>query len=74
MTVSTQTNIVVYTGDGVAVDFPFTFPVLDASHFAIYRQVIASGLIDKTYNSSEYTATGIGDGVQFLMKSKPCYF
>lgn len=61
MTVSTQTNIVVYTGDDVADTFDFTFPVYDATHFAIYRQVIATGLIDKTYNTSEYTVTGIDE-------------
>lgn len=61
MTISTQTNIVVYTGDGVADTFPFTFPVYDDTHFAIYRQVIATGLIDKTYNGSEYTVTGVDD-------------
>lgn len=61
MTISTQTNIVTYTGDGIATNFPFTFPVYDEDHFAIYRMVIATGVIDKTYNTSEYTANGIGD-------------
>lgn len=62
MTVLFQTNTVNYTGNGSTTNFPFSFPVLDASHLVVERLVIATEEIDKTYNTSEYTVSGIGDG------------
>src|SRR5262245_19857019 len=61
MTVETQTNIVIYNGDGVATTFDFEFPVYDISHIFVYRQVISSGEIEYEYSPVEVTVAGIGD-------------
>lgn len=61
MTVETQTNVVVYTGDGVATEFPFTFPVYDSADVTVYLQLISTGEIDQTLNSSEFTVSGVDD-------------
>jgi hypothetical protein len=38
MTVETQSNIVTYLGDGVATEFPYNFPVVDAEHLFVYSR------------------------------------
>jgi len=60
MTVETHSNIVSYNGDGVAVTFPFNFPVYDASHVTVYRKTILTG--DKEeLTPVAYSVAGVGD-------------
>ena len=59
MTVSTTTSVTVILGNGVASVFPFSFKVLDATHLLVRRRIRATGVIDKTYTTAEYTVTGI---------------
>jgi hypothetical protein len=60
MTVETQSLIVVYTADNVAVTFPFTFPVYEEDHLTVYLRDITTlelSLVDP----SDYSVTGIGN-------------
>lgn len=60
MTLTTTTNVAVSQGNGVADEFEFSFRVLDEAHLVVTRQIRETGIVDKTYLSSEYTVTGIG--------------
>lgn len=58
MTVATQSNLVSYNGDNVAVTFPFTFPVYDAAHLFVYSQdkiTLVQTLV------TGYSVSGIGN-------------
>lgn len=59
MTISTQSRVVQYTGNGVTTVFPFTFPVRDADHLLVqvYNKTDLSVV---TLDPSDYTATGVG--------------
>lgn len=60
MTVETQANLVIYLGDGVATVFPFTFPVYDESHVAVYfRDTITKQLL--LVSDADYGVNGVGD-------------
>lgn len=60
MTVETQSNLVIYLGDGVATVFPFTFPVYDASHIAVYfRDTVTKALT--LVSNANYGVNGVGD-------------
>ena len=67
MTVLTDQNKVDYPGDGVRVDFPFTFPVQNNTELEVYVDEVLQP-------SNAYTATGFGStdnqeggNVQFLV-------
>lgn len=60
MTVPSTDNSVTYTGDGVATVFPFSFPVLDATHLTLTLVTIADGTTE-LINSSLYTISGLGE-------------
>src|SRR5213595_3061911 len=60
MTVSTQSTLIAYLGDDVAVSFPFTFPVYDENHIQVYKQDVITKVLT-TVATSAYSVTGIGD-------------
>jgi len=60
MTVTTETVLADFVGNGATTSFPFTFPVYDEDHLIVMRQVIATGVIDLVYDTSAYSVTGIG--------------
>lgn len=60
MTVETETNYVVYSGDDVADTFPFTFPVYDEEHFFVYLQDTTTEELTLLV-ASAYSVTGIGE-------------
>lgn len=59
MTVASTDNSVNYAGDGVATVWPFSFPILDATHLAVTLVLIADGTIENI-SSSLYTISGLG--------------
>lgn len=72
MTVATEANYVTYPGDGVAVTFPFTFPVYDADHLQVYLQDDTT-LVLVAVNTADYSVTGIGNenGGSVVMDTAP---
>lgn len=60
MTVSTQTNFVTHTGNGIVTAFPYTFRIPEASMVSIIIQDKATGDTIDTLVPGEYTITGIG--------------
>ncbi len=60
MTVETELNIATFVGDGVAVTFPFTFPVYDADHMQVWLRVITTRVLGQV-DSADYSITGIGN-------------
>lgn len=60
MTVETLANYVVYPGDGVAVTFPFTFPVKDEDHLFLYLQDTTTKVL-VAVNEADYSVAGVGD-------------
>lgn len=58
--IGTQTNIVIYDGDGVAVTFPFTFPVYDDDHLTLYNRVTLTGTYS-IYSPNVYSVSGVDD-------------
>ena len=60
MTVGTQSNLVIYLGDGVATVFPFTFPVYDVSHIVVYfRDTVTKALT--LVSNANYGVNGVGN-------------
>lgn len=74
MLVSNETSKNQYVGDGGATEFAYTFPILDAAHIEVYRQ-----LPDQTAQeailvpTSEYTVEGAGveSGGKVVFKTAP---
>jgi hypothetical protein len=60
MTVETQTNFVIFDGDGSAVNFPFTFPIYDVAHLEV-RERDTTTLVQTVVSPSDYNVTGIGE-------------
>ncbi len=60
MTVATESNLVTYAADGMAVTFPFTFPVYDEDHLQVYLRDDVT-FVQLAVNTSDYSVTGIGD-------------
>lgn len=61
MTVSTTTNTVIYRGNGSATEFAVPFLVLDDEHLIVQRRVFATGVIDTTYTTGDYSYAGVGE-------------
>lgn len=58
MALTTTTNKVIHDGNASATVFPYTFPILEASHLTvIYTD--ADG-VETTLSASQYSVTGIG--------------
>lgn len=74
MLVSNEISKNQYVGDGSATEFAYTFPILDATHIEVYRQ-----LPDQTAQeavlvpTSEYTVEGAGveSGGKVVFKTAP---
>lgn len=66
MTVNTQTVREVLPANGLAVEFPFTFPVLDPSHIVV-TLYDPDGLATLQVQNTDYTVTlaGVGGAVVF---------
>jgi hypothetical protein len=60
MTVETQVNFVIYDGDDSAVNFPFTFPILDVAHLEV-RERDTTTLVQTVVSTSNYNVTGTGN-------------
>jgi hypothetical protein len=60
MTVATQSNLVVYLGDGVGTVFPFTFPVYDESHIKVYTRDLTTRELT-LISDADYGVTGVGN-------------
>lgn len=60
MTVETELNLVFHNGDGVAVTFPFTFPVYDEDHLKVYLQDTTTKLL-VLQNTADYSVSGINE-------------
>ena len=60
MTVSTTLNYVSYPGDGIATNFPFSFPVFDQTHLFVYYQDNVTKVLTLLALGADYNATGIG--------------
>ncbi len=60
MTITHQTNIVTYTGNGSTTNFPFAFRVDDEDHLIVTKITIADGT-RVVVSSAAYTVSGIGD-------------
>ena len=58
MALSTSANKVIHNGNGVATSFPFTFPILEASHLSVIYTDAGGNSI--TLSTSLYSVTGIG--------------
>lgn len=58
MSLSTTARKAIYSGNDVAESFPFTFPILEASHLSV--TVTDSDGVEVTLSASDYSATGIG--------------
>lgn len=61
MTVASQINRVVATGNGVTTNWPFSFPVSAASDVAVYLYVIATGVLGAALNPALYTVNEVGE-------------
>lgn len=61
MTISNTTCSVIHIGNGVATQFPFTFPVYRDDDFNVRLYTIADGTF-VTLTEVNYTVTGIGPG------------
>jgi hypothetical protein len=58
MALTTTTNKVIHDGNASATVFPYTFPILEASHLTvIYTD---AGGVETTLSASQYSVTGIG--------------
>lgn len=60
MTITNQTNQVIYTGNGVATNFPFAFPVYDEDHLIVTKITIQDDT-EEVISSANYSVSGIGD-------------
>lgn len=58
MTISTQTRIVNYSGNGVTVNFAYPFKIMEAADLKVYKQV--SGVWTLQTVTTDYTITGLG--------------
>lgn len=58
MTITNQTNRVEYTGNGVATNFPFSFPVYDEDHIVVTRITIQDGT-ESIISAGSYTVNGV---------------
>ncbi len=60
--ISIQTTRVAYTGDGVTVDFPVTFPFFAASDLVVTERTIATGAETAKAEGTDYSVAG-GNGL-----------
>ncbi|WP_296321249.1 hypothetical protein [Reyranella sp.] len=58
MALTTTTNKVIHDGNASATVFPYTFPILEASHLAVIYTDADD--VETTLAASEYSVTGIG--------------
>lgn len=55
MSLSSATNRVVYTGNGVASTFSITFDIFDDDHIAVYKETISDGTVVLLVKTTDYT-------------------
>ena len=61
MTVSSNINKDLHSGDGATTVFPFTFPILDESHFIIQEIIVATGVTTSKTLTTHYSVSGTGN-------------
>ncbi len=61
MTVSGTSRLVVYTGNGATLVFPYTFWVQEAADLKVYRRTISSGQLTLLTLGADYTVTGVSE-------------
>lgn len=74
MLVSNEISKNQYVGDGSATEFAYTFPILDAAHIEVYRQLpTETALETKLVPAEEYTVEGAGaeSGGKVVFKVAP---
>lgn len=74
MLVSNEISKNQYVGDGSATEFAYTFPILDATHIEVYRQLpTETALETKLVPAEEYTVEGAGaeSGGKVVFKVAP---
>lgn len=63
MTVSSETNSVAYTGNGVTTAFAYAFPFLAAADLVVIETVIATGVQTTKTLTTHYTVSGTPDAL-----------
>lgn len=74
MLVSNETSKNQYVGDGSATEFAYTFPILDATHIEVYRQLPGQTAQEATLVPvGEYSVNGVGveSGGKVVFKTVP---
>lgn len=74
MLVSNETSKNQYVGDGSATEFAYTFPILDATHIEVYRQLPGQTAQGATLvPTGEYFVNGVGveSGGKVVFKTAP---
>lgn len=74
MLVSNEISKNQYVGDGSATEFAYTFPILDATHIEVYRQLPTETALEaKLVPAEEYTVEGAGveSGGKVVFKVAP---
>lgn len=60
MTISSETRLIRYTGNGATTAFPYTFFIPDADSVEVSVITIADGTVE-IIDSADYTITGVGE-------------
>lgn len=60
MTVSSETRLVTYVGNGSTKVFAYPFTVYVDTHLQVALQTVSTGIVDAPLSSSLYSVTGIG--------------
>jgi hypothetical protein len=61
MTVSSETNVNTYSGNGATTVFAYTFPILDDDEILVQWKVVATGVITTKTKTTHYTVSGVGE-------------
>ncbi len=67
MTVSSETNKVTYTCNGVTSVFSGTFKILDDDEVLVQNRVTATGAYTTLIKTTDYTVSGVGDDAGFTV-------
>jgi len=60
MTISSETNKVIYTGNGVTTVFPYTFKILDDDEILVQTRLTTTGVYTTLVKTTDYTVSGVG--------------
>jgi hypothetical protein len=60
MTISSETNKVIYTGNGATTVFPYTFKILDDDEILVQTRLTTTGVYTTLVKTTDYTVSGVG--------------